>query len=95
MDEFETFLVNVLRARKINVVQASVRIDPASEAVVGATNQRHAIFHRPKNSIGGVLPLGGAFPEPAVIGQIQKKIRLSVHILAGQMRKNVLGADQN
>ena len=64
-------------------MDAPARIDPAGQAVVRATDERPAVFNRAEDGVCGMLPLRGAFAEPAVVGQVQKEIRVVVHVAAG------------
>ncbi len=57
--------------------QATVRVNPAGHAVVGAAHQRQTIFDRAKNCVGEMLPLLCAFAKPAVVREVHEKIRFA------------------
>ena len=63
-------------------------------AVVGAAEQGEPIFHSAKNRIGQVLPLFGAFAEPAVIGEVNEKIHIVLRRIARRAGECVFKADE-
>lgn len=76
-------------------MEAPEFIDPAGEAVVGATDERGAVFNRPENRRGRVLPLGGAFAKPSVVGQVEEKISVLLDVVADEMRERVFKTDED
>src|SRR5882724_10899116 len=68
IDGHEARAVDAVRGA-FKPLEAAMSIRPAGQAVVGATNERDAILDGAKNGGGGVLPLRGAFAEPAVVGE--------------------------
>src|SRR6185369_15730182 len=89
-DDFEAWAVNVRRVAERNVVQRAEPIDPAADSVVGATHQGQAVFHGAKRGAARVLPLRGAFAEPAVVGDVYEKVHVLGRMLAGVLGKNIL-----
>ena len=48
----------------------AVGVNPAGHAIVGAADERQAVFDGAKNGGGGVLPLFRTLAEPAVVREI-------------------------
>src|SRR5437868_961169 len=78
-----------------NIMHLPSRIYPARQSIIGATDQWHSIFDSAKCCIRRMLPLGCAFPEPAIVGQIQQKIGLLTDIFTHELWKNVFEANQD
>lgn len=74
--------------------EATAGIDPAGQAVVGAAEQGNAILNGTERSTGGVLPLGRAVAEPAVVGEINKEVGVVIDRFADEMPERVLEANQ-
>ena len=66
-----------------DLAQAAVGVHPAGEAVVGAADEGEAVFDGAEQGGGGVLPLGGTFAEPAVVGEVDQEIGVVVSGFAG------------
>jgi len=77
-----------------NFPDPAIPINPAGDAVVGAADERQIIFHRAKDGIGHVLPLLGALPEPAIVGQVYQKIRVITCRVACEFREDILKTNQ-
>ena len=91
----EAATVDVLGIAEKDLVQAAPGIHPAGQSVVGATDQGEIVLDRAEDRPDGLLPLCRAFSEPAVIGQVEEEIGVGEDRFAGQMRENVLEADQD
>ena len=89
----ETFAVNVTAAGKIDFVHSTESVDPASQAVVGATHEGQTVFDRAENGVGRVLPLRRAFSEPAVVRQVQQEIRVRPDVLSRLVRERIFETD--
>jgi len=76
------------------VTDAALWIDPAGDAVVAGTYERHAVLDGAEHGVGEVLPLLGAFAKPAVVGQVDHQVGVVVDVLAGAMGETILEADE-
>ena len=91
----KTDAVNAAVFVRVELLPAAMGIYPASDARVGATNERHAIFNRAKRGRRGLLPLCRAFAEPAVVGDVHQKIGIRIDALAREMRENILETNEH
>ena len=78
-----------------HLAQAAARVHPARQAVVRAADERQAVLHCAEERARGVLPLGRALAEPAVVGQVHQEISVVVGVFAGEVREDVLETNQH
>ena len=76
------------------LAQAALGVHPASQAGVGAAQERPVIFDRAEHGAGGMLPWLGAFAEPAIVGHIHKEVCVLLCAVASQLWEHVLETDQ-
>jgi hypothetical protein len=70
LGQHETRTVNRTAVVAKNLAETPPSIDPAGQAVVAATEQGQIILDGAEQTAGAMLPLGGAFTEPPVVGEV-------------------------
>src|ERR1035441_4294177 len=69
-----------------DLAQAALGVNPTGEAVVGATDEGQPVLHGAEDGGCGMLPLCGAVPKPAVVGEVDQEISVVVSGFAGGAR---------
>src|ERR1043166_9737946 len=87
--------IDIARIREVNVMHAAISIDPAGEAIIRATHQRHIVLNGPIDGAGCVLPLRGALTKPAVIREVEQEVGVVFGVFPNKMGKNIFKTDQH
>src|ERR1035441_972015 len=69
-------------------------VRPAADAVVGAADEGETVLDGAEHRSGGMLPLGGAFAKPTVVGEVHQEIDVVVGGFTAKVRKYVFEANQ-
>src|ERR1035441_2092803 len=77
-----------------DLAQSAMGVRPAGDAVVGAPDERETVLDGAEHGGGGMLPLGGAFAKPTVVGEVHQEIDVVVGGFTAKVGKDVLEADQ-
>src|ERR1017187_754330 len=77
-----------------DLAQSAMGVRPAGDAVVGASDERETVLDGAEHGGCGVLPLGGAFAKPTVVGEVHQEIDVVVGGFTAKVGEDVLKADQ-